>query len=781
MRRFAAVFGATTPAVAAVLAGMFFGLAVGGAMIGRRAARIARPVRAYGCLETGVAIGALLVEPLLMLYQRMYPALYDALGGSTVAFVAVKTVLTVAAVFVPSFGMGGTIPLLGHAMTGSSRRLGVQTAPLYAANTFGAAIGALSVPFLLLPNFSARICYGGSVAASLLVGVLAFLLDRPVPIDATAVAPRQRISSLAVLAGISGAALFILQVAWSRMFAQVHENSIYSFSLVVAVLLVGLAGATAIAKFFMRRGIDPRRLLAIGWISGGTIVLVTPLLFYYLTDGLSYLGGKWDFAYGLKLLRLTIPTVLLPVLAAGMVLPALMEMAGKSSDRPSGALLGSLLAANTAGSILGALVAAFVLPAALGLWLTLSAVGAVMVVCGPNTWKGRAIVATLVVTAFFVTKPTSIPRTKFRPDQGEKLLAIHEGGHGIVAVVERGDSRRIKLNNFYVLGGTASTGDERIQAHLPLLLHPAPRRAAFLGLGTGITAGAALLHPLESITAVEIVPEVIDAARDHFADANLRVLESPHVAIIAEDARSFLSTSVGRFDVIVGDLFVPWHQGEALLYTADHFQTVQRALAPGGIFCQWLPMFQLSEEEFNIVAATFLDVFPSATLWRGDFSPKQPALALIAYNSLDPAIIERRVRELKPDVTNSMLAHPAGVWLYFVGPLQPTMDRFRTARRNREDRPWLEILGPRSHAGSSHGTAELFVGRRLEDFLNTIRSMLMKSLSDAENSWREAGAQLGTATILQSEGKPGEAAQLMQAVGSKLPAELRPLFGPAGN
>src|SRR6185503_12446297 len=196
--------------------------------------------------------------------------------------------------------------------------------------------------------------------------------------------------------------------------------------------------------------------------------------------------------------------------------------------------------------------------------------------------------------------------------------------HGIVAVVEQSGSRRMKLDNFYVLGGTASTGDERMQAHVPLLLHPAPRNVAFLGLGTGITAGAALLHPVERLTALEIVPDVVAVARDHFRAANLGVVDDRRVDCVVEDGRNFLRGTGRKFDVIVGDLFVPWRRGEAGMFSFDQFVSARRALAPGGLFCQWLPMFQMSEEEFNIVAATFLDVFPQTTLWRGDLAPDLP-------------------------------------------------------------------------------------------------------------------------------------------------------------
>src|SRR5205814_8821840 len=134
-----------------------------------------------------------------------------------------------------------------------------------------------------------------------------------------------------------------------------------------------------------------------------------------------------------------------------------------------------------------------------------------------------------------------------------------------------------------------------------------------------------------------------------------------------------------RFDVIVGDLVVPWRSGEASLYTSDHFAAARRALTPGGLFCQWLPMFQLSEAEFNIVAASFLDIFPSTTLWRGDFAPNAPAVALIGHldgGEIDPVVVERRLRELQPDDTNPILVHSAGFWMFLVGPLAPRQERF---------------------------------------------------------------------------------------------------------
>ena len=157
MRRFAVVFGATTPAVSATLAAIFLGFAAGSAVLGARATRLANPLRAYGLLEIGAGLSALLVEPMLRLYDLIYPAFYGALSDSKGGFLAAKTLLAILALFVPTFLMGGTLPVLGQAFDKEGRRLGISAGGLYAANTFGAVAGALSVPFFWLPKLGASL------------------------------------------------------------------------------------------------------------------------------------------------------------------------------------------------------------------------------------------------------------------------------------------------------------------------------------------------------------------------------------------------------------------------------------------------------------------------------------------------------------------------------------------------------------------------------------------------------------------------------------------------
>ena len=801
MRRLTDLFGATTPATAATLAAVFLGFTAGSVVLGRRAEWFAKPLRAYGWMEMGAGAGALLFDPLLKLYDQLYPAFYRSLGGSPAGFLALKTLLAMVALFIPAFCMGGTIPILGSMADQGRRRLGVTAGALYAANTLGATLGALSVPFFWLPTFGVSRSYRICVAGSLVIGLVAWWLGSSADVQAKTAPARpaaRKVGTtpnrepfskgiLALLAGLSGLLLFVLQVEWGRMFAQVHENSIYSFSVVLAVFLGGLAIGAWLSRALLQRGLPPRQILGYAWLGGGCLIFVSPHVFYALTGGLTYLQGSGGWAsYGAKIFWLTLPTVLAPTVLAGMVLPLIMEMSG-AADRPAGRVLGSVLGLNTAGSILGALVAAFALPGWLGVWGSIALSGTVMMVAAEGCFwnlakislRRLASIATLLILLGF-WNPSSLPRTHLQPDQGETLDALDEGSHGIVAVVTKQGSRRMKLDNFYILGGTSSTGDERMQGHLPLSLHPAPTKVAFLGLGTGISAGAALLHPsVQQIHAIEIVPEIARAAQGYFHEENLHLGSDPRVTVVLDDARNFLRASGQQYDVIVGDLVVPWRRGESALYSAEHFAAARRALRPRGIFCQWLPMFQLSEEEFRIAVATFLDAFPRTTLWRGDFAPQQPALALVGQAddaAIEPRWVEQRLRELKKDKGNPHLVHPAGLWMFWVGILDPNDPMFAQARRNSASAPWLEILGPLAHAGSAQ--RNLFVGRPLEAFLEKIRKQPLTGVPLQNTTpevlrWREAGARIAEASLLLSEGKIPEGEAMMQRAVATLPAEVQ--------
>jgi spermidine synthase len=206
--------------------------------------------------------------------------------------------------------------------------------------------------------------------------------------------------------------------------------------------------------------------------------------------------------------------------------------------------------------------------------------------------------------------------------EGGRVVSYREGVLGAVSVVEDRDGvARLRIDNRQQEGSSATFRVDARQAWIPLLLHPAPARALFLGLGTGVTAASATDDPSLDVEAVELLPEVIEAS-DRFRSGAAR----SRLRVVAADARRFVRASSAAYDVIVSDNFHPARSGSGALYTVEHFEAVRRRLAPTGVFCQWLPLHQLDLDSLRSIVGSFLVAYPGAS-------------ALLASNSLETPVV----------------------------------------------------------------------------------------------------------------------------------------------
>ncbi len=256
-----------------------------------------------------------------------------------------------------------------------------------------------------------------------------------------------------------------------------------------------------------------------------------------------------------------------------------------------------------------------------------------LLVVGGATVAGTAWVALHLPPLMFVTVP-----------EGGHLHSYHEGLRAAVSVVaDDAGVLRLRIDNRAQEGSSASLLSDARQAWLPLLLHPAPQRVLLLGLGTGTTARAAAQDPRLQVQAVELLPEVVQAAAA-FAPAYAQAaglpgppptgvvaqptaaLSGPAPLITVADARRFVRTSAQHYDVVVADLFHPARSGAGALYTVEHFAAIRSRLAPGGLFCQWLPLHQLDLATLQSITRSYLAVYPGA-------------VALLATNSLDTPVL----------------------------------------------------------------------------------------------------------------------------------------------
>ena len=284
-------------------------------------------------------------------------------------------------------------------------------------------------------------------------------------------------------------------------------------------------------------------------------------------------------------------------------------------------------------------------------------------------------------------------------------------------VEDTAGQRSILVSNQYTLGGTAVRFDQERQALLPLLLHPDPKQVACIGLATGITPGAVLsVRGVEHLTAIELSPLVARAADQYFTDSNYGVTRSERATIAIEDGRTYIAAAPEKFDLVCGDLFLPWSPGEPRLYSVEHFNAVHASLSDGGVFCQWLAMYRLTEEQFEMIAETFASVFPDCQLFLNHFRGDAPMLGLVGWKN--PAdshrwreVAARRIEALKAagEILDPVLRHSEALELLALGPWNGTGNE-KTPLVSLSD-PTLEFSAARERLTGNPGKKYYFMTR----------------------------------------------------------------------
>ncbi len=801
LRQLSLLFGSTAMAAATTLAVFFAGLSLGSYLWGRYAARARRPLRAYAVLEIGVAVSALSYFVLLDLYHAVYPWLFARLSEQPSAFVGVKFLLAAGLLLPSTVFMGGTLPLIGQHLIRRAADLGPTGSALYAINTLGGAGGAITAGFLLPAAIGFSGTYTVAIAVTLAVAVLALSLDRgeSPPHHAAAVADADDGGEGAFAYGLafaSGALTLAMEVLWTRMLAQVLHNSVYSFSAVLVTFLVSLAAGAFLAGVLARRvgadasGKNSLVVLATLLALAGTATGTAPFLFHWFTGGLAYTGGTSGFAgYVASVFGLAFVVTLVPVTLAGAVLPYLFKLRERAGLAP-GALIGRLIAANTAGAIAGSLVAGFVALPALGLWTSIRAVALTYLVLalwaasrdslqGAHTWIPRVTAAIAVLALTTVADPADLPIVRSNPDSSKPILWVAEGPHGTVAVVGDDEYRAIKLNNYYTVGGNGAAANDRRQATLPLLLHPAPRSAFFLGMGTGITASGALRHPLERIDVCEIVPEIIEASRRFFHDDVQGLFEDPRVRVITDDGKHYLRGTSEHYDVVVSDLFTPWRAGAGSLYTVEHYRAVRRRLSANGVFAQWLPLYQLSRGDFLVIARTMVEAFPLVTLWRGDFNGDFPVVALMGHASnvpLDRRALVRNLRAMPLSAETPEEVAEALTLIFYVANVTAAQSVLSASAVNSDAWPVVEYNAPvvqrQVRAGRAHwltGSDLIALFEELGKAAELAADPYLARLDHEARRYVAAGLDLHAAFVYQERGRVADAKPRVDAFRDAVP------------
>jgi len=661
IRRASLVFGASAPAVGTVLAVFFAGLALGSEHFGRRAGRTRRPLRLCGRAQLARAAAVIGSLAGLALIERLVPRLLPADPGSPLAQMAVRALLVGAILLAPTFLMGAALPLFCEALLGEPQRRARGSGALYAGNTLGAAAGAAAGGLWLLP----RLGVTGSTALAALIdaGVGLLLMSgpgrvaapagppgspemagapaRPAPEPDRAAAPtRALVGALFLVCGFTGMAS---EVIWIRFLGLLFANSVLTYAFTLTVILGGIAAGSLVASWLGDRGAQPA--LAFGGAMAGHALLSLALLFLPAALWRERLAVSNAPAVQLRaLLLLMLP----PATLGGLAFPLAVRLAVGAAGQ-AGRGVGRLAALNTLGGIAGSLATTFLFLPRLGLGSAARLTAAAGVVAAAAAWwslPGRpGPLLRIALSAGAAALWTLLPRLSgtrlpeaYLAAHGQ-LLEHREGLTGLVAVVRRADVTVLEIDNWWQ--GEDRRSHQVMAAHIPMLLHPAPRRVLGIGLGTGQTFRRFLLYPIERLDCVELEPAVASTAARWF---DLSWMGDPRARLWIGDGRHFLAHPGPMYDIISIEVGQSFRPGVAPFYTLDFYRQARRRLAPGGLIAQFLPLLFIPPQELRGLIATFLAAFPQAALW---YNTSELLLLGSVQGEVrpDPQRIERRLAD----------------------------------------------------------------------------------------------------------------------------------------
>jgi spermidine synthase len=658
IRMFGLVFGVSAFAIATVLASFMAGLGFGNFYFGKIAARSARPLHLYALLELGIGLYGLIFPFLFSALKLFCQQLPAEVQNRFLVISLVRLLFSLLVLAVPTALMGGTLPVLSKIFVKDLRTLGKRIAGLYSVNNAGAIAGCLAAGFLLMLLVGVHGTVLIAAGVNLVIAFLAWILDNAStaavqvgekPGKAPALETQSRsffttpvVRLVLVLIGIEGFVSLAYELVWTRILsAAVLGNSVYSYCIVTAVFICGLS----LGSFLTSIIIDKRKD-ALGFFAGIEIAIglsaIVFLLFFCKVPGIEHARmataafGVWGRSLAQDLF-FSIVVMLIPATLMGMAFPTAVRICTPSIVGVS-RTVGIVGGLNTFGSIAGSLAGGFILIPMFGMYRSVIVLALVNIMAGVVAimfdtllhWRLRTAVA-VTFAAACACMPAVLPhhalywRSTAATSDNEWLHYYVEDYAATVAVVNSksidGDVACLEVDGIPVAGTEYMLRTtQKAQAHIPLLLyesqnHGPAGNVLTVGLGSGGTSWSATQHDIGSITCVELVPGVVKAAEREFSEENHDVFGSTRFHLIIGDGRNHVLTTAFRYDVILTESVHPIYAGNASLYTQDYFRACRGRLTENGVFSVWLPIYRLSRGDLKTVMATFVSVFPHASVW----------------------------------------------------------------------------------------------------------------------------------------------------------------------
>ena len=671
------VIGASSVSLGVLLGTFMGGMCLGSLLLPRLVSPRHHPLKVYAFMELGIGV----IGIVILFAMPLVGGVYTAWAGSGMLGMALRAVVAAICLLPPTILMGATLPAIARWVETTPR--GVSWMGFfYGSNIGGAVLGSLVAGFYLLRVYDSVIATFVAVAINFTVAGLSLLFAKMIPysespgVEATRETGPNRANRLIyVTIALSGMTALGAEVIWTRHLSILFGATVYTFSLILAVFLLGLGIGSSAGSFAARTLKAPHvalgmcQLLLCAGMAWAAFSISEFLPFWPLDVTLESGPGV---ALQLDIIRAA--WALLPAAVLwGASFPLALASAADGGRDP-GRLVGGLYAANTVGAIVGSLGASLVLVVTIGsqnsqrLLIFASAVSGLLMLgpvalsrlrqSGINFQRVAVPTVTGALVLLLIAAVPAIPGEfvaygRFLPTRGEGTEVIYMG-EGLTAsvAVTRHPSGILNYHNAGKVQASSYAPDMRLQRMLGHLVTLAPENNnSFLviGLGAGVTAGAVSIEPqAERIVIAEIEPLVPEVVSEYFGDYNFNVVDNPKVDIHIDDGRHFLLTTDETFDGITSDPLDPWVKGAAALYTEEFWTLVKSHLNPGGVVTVFVQLYESTEEAVKSEVATFLRVFPNGAVFANTIDGQGYDVVLFGQAddsfSIDVARIEARLQ-----------------------------------------------------------------------------------------------------------------------------------------
>jgi len=669
-KQLAYFIGSTSYSQSVVLATYMGGLALGAWFWGRRSDTNKNNLLLFAFLEILLAAYCFFYAPIFSLVEQVFTGFVSTNDWSSDSGIVLllKFLVSGATILVPTFLMGGTLPVLVKFLSNSTSDVGKNVSVLYFINSLGAVLGTILAGFYLIQNFGLSKTTFFAAGVELFIGLISLFLafksptkevdrvEHTIPDKDQKPELSNKESKVALrIAALTGFCAMVYEVVWLRLLIPVLSSSTYSFSIILAAFITGITIGSYLTYKYRERILKPLR--AVGFVQFAIAISVLLTLPFYerlpytiWTMVSSSIGDVPGYTYYLTVQFIMVFLVLvIPTIFMGMTLPLLSRVTVKSIGK-SGNSVGNIFALNTLGTVAGSLLGGLVMIPLFGIFNTLVITIIINVLLATNVFVLKdmlkrpqqiflACVLALSGIIFFTNVSTKswaysimlsqVPRSINRSSppntynefvqklqENDTILYYKEGVGGTIIVGRNRDQIYLSTNG---KGDANSVTDLRTQVSLgqtPVILHPNAERVFVIGYGAGTTIGNVLTHPnVKHAEVAEISEEVVEASV-HFNSINEQPLTKKNLNVIKDDGVAALRLSKNKYDVIISQPSNPWSAGVGNLFTKEFFGDCKKKLNKGGYVAQWFSYYEMNDKSLKLILRTALEEFSHVSLWH---------------------------------------------------------------------------------------------------------------------------------------------------------------------